>query len=108
MASVQKLRAEANARDRQAAKEEKTLNKKSKGSHQASSITTHDTGFMKTGSSVGPGGSHDNISPTFKGQARPKKADSGINSGVNFCPGCGAKITVSNINFCASCGFKLN
>ena len=126
--SVARLKAQAAERDKKTQKEVLSITKQSKKTpHVASAATTHDTGFKRVGASVGPGGSHHNISasgapsspsksspkpsssksspkPSFF-KSSPKPASSPASGLANFCAGCGTRAGAGA--FCSSCGTKL-
>lgn len=108
--SVKKLTAQANNRDRQTAKEEKTLTKK----HNASAVNRPtpsriDTGFKNTRSEVGPTTDKEHTKPAKAVVVRSVVAAPAPTvkraGGGGYCSGCGTPKGTGN--FCASCGNRL-
>lgn len=118
--SVAQLRAEAKARDKKTAKEEKTLTKNHK-SYVTNKPTPSrmDTNFKNTRTEVGPSGGDKTIAPKksfgrignnssgggsksfFGGGSKSSSGSSSGGSSGPFCSNCGTQKTGK---FCSNCG----
>ncbi|EFA83201.1 hypothetical protein PPL_03991 [Heterostelium album PN500] len=72
-------------------------------SSSSTKIATHDTGFRKTGSSVGPGCEPKPVTKVVVTHHHVSVSP----SHSNFCSNCGTKVPSVQSNFCVQCGRRV-